>query len=507
MNRFIEDDSLLNRKKRTHQHLSESLLHQHIDKKKKDDSKQVVVCLVDLQPYGADMQGLLRQKFQNQNDGFIKWFRARELFLQELDRSTVVEKFLPIEFKDDPEVLERALLVSKQEWLGNVNYVQTMIVEDYYLFRTLNKQTWLTEEMKLEKEYMFKAALIGGRDLREAWDAASDEMKDDRELMMISVRKIGDLLQHASDRLKNDKDVVLEALRNNCHSMCDASDAIKGDKHFILRALEVCPGRHSPSMVRHISEKLKDDEEVMFKALSIQHFAFSYASERLRSSREFVMRAIQDYGKILEFACDELQYDEEILQIMQDKGHLLYASEEMRDNKEFVLNALCKNVEALQYASSRLTADREVVLEGIKSGRCMRFVQLSLRNNKEFMIEACKICDSAFRYVSKELRNDRTVVLEALKTNGLMLEYAKSFQDDREVVLTAVRQNGYSLLHASQELKMDESLMIEAVIQNGYYNDRMIHNPAVTQRLKDTRLVHAYHNLYIPSHYLFATSL
>ena len=44
------------------------------------------------------------------------------------------------------------------------------------------------------------------------WDAASDELKDDKELVMEAVTNDGGALEFASDRLKADREILMKAV-------------------------------------------------------------------------------------------------------------------------------------------------------------------------------------------------------------------------------------------------------------------------------------------------------
>jgi hypothetical protein len=41
-----------------------------------------------------------------------------------------------------------------------------------------------------------------------------------------------------SEKLKNDKDIVLEAVKKNLHALCHASENMKNDKELVLEAVK-----------------------------------------------------------------------------------------------------------------------------------------------------------------------------------------------------------------------------------------------------------------------------
>ncbi len=63
---------------------------------------------------------------------------------------------------------------------------------------------------------------------------ASKIIKDDKELVCVSLKNNGMNLEFASDRLKDDIEVVLEAMKQNAMALSFASDRVRNE--IILRA-------------------------------------------------------------------------------------------------------------------------------------------------------------------------------------------------------------------------------------------------------------------------------
>lgn len=92
---------------------------------------------------------------------------------------------------------------------------------------------------------------------------ASDELKDDIDVVFAAVAQYGYALHYASERLKDDKDVVLAALAQNNGAIYYASSRLKDDKDVMCAAkapnnddipvalnndIEVVRTRHSPAV-------------------------------------------------------------------------------------------------------------------------------------------------------------------------------------------------------------------------------------------------------------------
>jgi len=60
---------------------------------------------------------------------------------------------------------------------------------------------------------------------------------DDKDELLIAVKKDGLALKHASDALKNDKEVVLAAVKQEGCALQYASQELKADKEVVLKAV------------------------------------------------------------------------------------------------------------------------------------------------------------------------------------------------------------------------------------------------------------------------------
>ena len=91
--------------------------------------------------------------------------------------------------------------------------------------------------------------------------------------------------------------------------------------------------------------------------------AMKHASEELKNDREVILAAVTQYGYALEWASDELKHDEEVVlaAVAQDGGALVCVSEELKNYKELVLAAVTQLGDAIVDASKVLQNDLEVV--------------------------------------------------------------------------------------------------------------------------------------------------
>jgi hypothetical protein len=86
---------------------------------------------------------------------------------------------------------------------------------------------------------------------------ASDELKNDKEVVLESLFLGVNILQFASDEIRNDKEIILKALQTDWSALEFASDELRNDKQFILEVLQ----QHGHRPLWFTSKELKNDKE------------------------------------------------------------------------------------------------------------------------------------------------------------------------------------------------------------------------------------------------------
>lgn len=114
---------------------------------------------------------------------------------------------------------------------------------------------YMPKTVKSNKEFV----MVAVRDHKSPLEGLSDQLLDDKEIVLLAVRNSGwDNLRCASDRLQDDPDVVLAATANDrdAHSSAFqfASKRLKNDFEFALKVVT-----QSPQSSYYLSEMLKKD--------------------------------------------------------------------------------------------------------------------------------------------------------------------------------------------------------------------------------------------------------
>jgi hypothetical protein len=220
------------------------------------------------------------------------------------------------------------------------------------------------------------------------------------------------------------------------------SDNLIEDK---IEALKIV--KASGKDISRISHKLRDDEEIVFKASQNDYIALQYASARLRGSREFIDKII-----------DKARYNFSKL--------LINIPNEFKNDKKLMLKLITKEKEGkvISYLSDELKNDYDVVSETVKiNGVCIIYASENCKNNKEIALLAVKNKGYALEFIFENLKNNKEVVMAAVKNYGEALKYAsENLRDNKEVVLAAVSHNGNALKYASDNLKNDLEIALAA---------------------------------------------
>lgn len=221
-------------------------------------------------------------------------------------------------------------------------------------------------------------------------------------------------LKEASDEIKNDKEVVLAALQMHGAYLEYASEELKQDRNVVLAAIKSFRFVFDRGWV---SEALKDDKEFMLSVLQqdgnprIEHYGslLQFASDRLKNDRDIVLAAIKKEGLALEYAAQVFKNDNEIVltAVRQDGYALMLASAALKGNKEIVLAAVLQNGCALQYASDALKNEKEIVLSAVQQdGYALCFASDLLKNDKDIVRAALQNYDKALYFASEQLKKD-----------------------------------------------------------------------------------------------------
>lgn len=251
--------------------------------------------------------------------------------------------------------------------------------------------------------------------------------------------------------------------------------------------------------------RFRSDREIILKIANKDLEGLTYMSQELREDKEF-MRLLDSeishlYLKsVFEFASDNLKSDKEfVLEMVKKRGSLLYiVDNNLKSDKEVVLTAVRQNTCVFQYASDNLKSNREFIFELVEyCGLSIQYASQNLKADREIALRAIKQNPFSLRYLDDKLKADREIVLIAIRGNGNVLEFVDNeFKRNQEVVFKAIKQNGDALKFVDEKLKNDPKFMMKVI--RICKNTQIISNDPVLRTNKELiRFAHKYNMKYL----------
>lgn len=203
----------------------------------------------------------------------------------------------------------------------------------------------------------------------------SDDIKNDKELVMrivsLSKRSYNSLTSH----LKNDKDVIECFIRNNAFNQNDLKYLGDYNKDIALLLMQYKPG-----LYRNLKPEFIIDKDVIIKSLN-SHTKDSFNGYYIRDNIPFIpihMREDKDIKAIL------------------DSNHQYYFPKKNNDDKKFILNNV-KHWNTFKFVSKRLQNDKDVVMAALSNPNRRKYEPNTLLNQ-----------------TSSKIKNDKNIFLKAL---------------------------------------------------------------------------------------------
>jgi len=288
-----------------------------------------------------------------------------------------------------------------------------LLLKDLPLAYRANKQVVKAAIVKKFNEYYWDDKMFTSKmfEVLQAFEYADESVRNDKDFVLELIKKCsGYLFKYLPEILRNDDEVFLKAIthtglayvyselekcENKNFSIDDtihlsglkyylmnttitefAGPKILSNKQIMLVALE-----YDPLALEILDNELKDDDDIVTKAVCKFGYTLGFSSERLRDHKNVVLNAIyatcqenfmedftgeEYWGEMThlewEFISDRLKLDKSIyLEIINNtkkyyKGEFVLnlAPEEIKDNEEVVMAAINKNKIVIKFASKRL---------------------------------------------------------------------------------------------------------------------------------------------------------
>ncbi|CAE7486680.1 unnamed protein product, partial [Symbiodinium pilosum] len=224
-----------------------------------------------------------------------------------------------------------------------------------------------------------------------------DGARGDRCLVLAAVHASqGRALAHASVALRGDKDIVTEAVKRNGLSLRHATPSMRADRDVVLAAIRECP------------------------------MALEFASDLLRKDHDFIVTAVRVSARAAGCVTEELQKNSSFAGELLSAFPAVFAHlpPELRSSQEFVLRAVRRNGDVLRFAAG-WHSHPEVVLTAIqKAPQAVHFVEASLRQRAEFGTAAVMANPWVFEQLGSLHRNDLALAMQAARAQPALAHFA-----------------------------------------------------------------------------------
>lgn len=144
------------------------------------------------------------------------------------------------------------------------------------------------------------------------------------------------------EQLKINKSLILELLTDIHLSL---------NKQYLLSII-----RSKNNILNFISEKFKNDKDIVIKVVSLNGQEFKLIDETLKDNKEVVLAAVKKSGYTIADASERLKGDEEIIltAVTNYNRAIWYVSNQLQKNEHLMLKVFYKNINALQYVNEQL---------------------------------------------------------------------------------------------------------------------------------------------------------
>ncbi|MDG1143026.1 MAG: DUF4116 domain-containing protein [Burkholderiales bacterium] len=329
---------------------------------------------------------------------------------------------------------------------------------------------FLAEPAKSDVNF-FDKLLEAGTNAKPNWGFlrySSDSIKANPSLFLKWIRESGGLecLQFADQAvLKNAEitTVVTELVYKNLDMIKLATDALRDDKQLMKKAVA-----WDAKNLEFASERLKQDAELVLDAIERDAKACHFAHSRLFESESFVKKLIERVkiisARTFESIPESIKRDRQCLIEIAKKLESGSNLEKFINptDRDFFSEIIGVNGSMIYFATEAIKDDDDLARKAIKGGASLLSVSERLRNDADFVSWAIDRWPALFRKAGENARDNQTVVLAAVSKQGSALDWASErLQDVLEVVSAAVEEDPWALQYASARILNDKEFILK----------------------------------------------
>lgn len=160
-------------------------------------------------------------------------------------------------------------------------------------------------------------------------------------------------LKGASNEILEDREIVLNAVKNDGNNLHYIAKALQCDRQIVFEAVK--------------SEKFAKDYDSHGRYFKLDQNHLRGIFNFFSNDRELFQHAVKKNGLLLEFASFEIQDNDEVVlsAVIESGTAIQYASQRLKSNKKIIVPAVSKNSKALYFIDREFRHDNEVIAAAI----------------------------------------------------------------------------------------------------------------------------------------------
>lgn len=324
----------------------------------------------------------------------------------------------------------------------NVKLTDLTIINHSYRQDDLNKIKYKYPEI-IFGITLFRYKPKEFKDLTTEFELFKRNLDDDKLFMLYCVNLDGCMLSYASDNLKNDRELVYHAYKRKYSSFQYCSNEVKNDKEFIETKLFI------PVIFEYLLN-LKDDEEFVINVLKQSFSVIKDLKSTMINDKEFISKLFE----LDNFNCSIFQFFN--FSLKNDKELIMKCIEVQKKNILKNVNYYTPRID-LDDIGALLRGDRDIIIECLKcDGTQLKNIPANYQSDNELIllglnsgfkkIECWEEYEDILDYIDKSFRRDKTIVIAAIRRHGNNYHYAsKRLKNDPEVIIEAINNCWYDI--------------------------------------------------------------
>lgn len=369
-------------------------------------------------------------------------------------------KYASLEIKENNEVVDisikqnaEAVEFAADKYKENKEFIKNLLHTNQSLFR------YASETLRQDKEYVLDLLKQDYNSIGTLFKYVDDKLKEDREVVTSAVYKKGGNLRFVAPQYQDDEDIVSIAINSSGYAIRHASQRLKDNRKIGMLAATMSYG----SSIEDLSERLRDDKELILQALVHNDYAFVCASERLREDKDVVEFAMKKNPKLFKYVGNNYKNDltfiiRQLQNIDPDKSDKYNEEEDEYDSEKtidrnFIFNNLTPEFkDDINKMTCLVSFDKD----------CVVYASKRLLDMENFGLVIVSHEGNNLQHLSTNLQNNKFIVMSSILNNPEALQYAPEiYKDDVEIVKLAVstKYNKQSFKYASERLKNNKELI------------------------------------------------